>query len=118
MNGEPAGIGWGIVGPGAIARTFAESLLRHHAGRIVRVTGRSPARSTAFTRECGGAAGSLDELLAAMAFGASVLPDAKGWLLYHEHAPGIEDRIAGATPAWRWMLQQDGDPAAPALQAS
>lgn len=59
-----AGPGWGIVGPGAIARTFAESLRRHDAGRLERVTGRSPGRSAAFCRDVGGRpAVDLDELL-------------------------------------------------------
>ena len=58
-------LGWGIVAPGAISRTFAESLRRHRAGRVVAVTGRSLERSREFAREFGGSAvDTLEQLLA------------------------------------------------------
>ncbi len=57
-------LGWGIVAPGAISRTFAESLRRHAAGRVVAVTGRSLERSRAFAAEFGGSAvATVDELV-------------------------------------------------------
>ncbi len=61
---ETASVGWAIVGPGAIARTFADSLRRYRAGRLVQVLGRSPERTAAFCRQAGGMpATALRELL-------------------------------------------------------
>ena len=55
----------------------------------------------------------IEREAAAMEFGAQLLPAAARSLLYHEHVPGIESRIAGARPAWRWLLerQQEIEPA-------
>ncbi|KAA3614526.1 MAG: gfo/Idh/MocA family oxidoreductase [Planctomycetota bacterium] len=48
--------GWGIVGPGQIAKVFAESLQRWQVGRLLRVQGRSLERSRHFCAEHGGSA--------------------------------------------------------------
>ena len=64
MSQQPT-LRWGIVAPGAISRTFAESLRRHRAGSVAAVTGRSLDRSREFAREFGGSAvETLDQLLA------------------------------------------------------
>jgi uncharacterized protein len=44
----------------------------------------------------------------AMAFGYERLPGARGSLLFHEYASGIEQAIPGAKPAWRFLLKPDG----------
>lgn len=63
-EGTAPPLGWGVVGPGAIARVFARSIVRYGTGRLERVTGRSPERSAAFCDALGGApAADLDELL-------------------------------------------------------
>jgi hypothetical protein len=43
---------------------------------------------------------------AAMTFGAAQWPRAKGHLLFHEYAPGLEREIPGARPAWRYLLEK------------
>lgn len=50
----PPPLVWGVVGPGAIARVFAESLLASGAGRVGRVCGRSMDRAASFCEEYGG----------------------------------------------------------------
>jgi predicted AAA+ superfamily ATPase len=41
----------------------------------------------------------------AMALGRMRWPDAHGRLLLHEYNPGVEERIPGAEPAWRFLTQ-------------
>ena len=58
-------LGWGIIGPGGIARTFAGQLPRSRTGRLVAVGSRDAGRATAFAQEFGAARayGSYQELL-------------------------------------------------------
>ncbi len=42
---------------------------------------------------------------AAMEFGSARWQNAKGQLLYHEYTPGRGQEIAGALPAWRYLLE-------------
>jgi predicted AAA+ superfamily ATPase len=42
--------------------------------------------------------------MAAMALGRSRWTGARGRLLYHEYAPGVEQALPGAEPAWRFLL--------------
>ncbi|MFG0305663.1 MAG: Gfo/Idh/MocA family protein [Phycisphaerales bacterium JB040] len=61
---SPEPIGWGIVGPGVIARVFAGALERSGAGRVERVFSRSRDRAEAFASEHSGEwAETLDELV-------------------------------------------------------
>jgi len=46
----------------------------------------------------------------AMSLGAQRFPDAAGLLLFHEHSPDIASRIPGASPVWRWILEQQTAP--------
>jgi predicted dehydrogenase len=63
VNGLPV-LRFGLLGPGAIGRVFAESLRDSGVGRLVRVLGRDPARSAAFAEFFGArAVGELGELL-------------------------------------------------------
>lgn len=52
-------------------------------------------------------AGTIEREAAAMATGARRLPQAKGVLLYHEHAHDTAQRFPAAQPAWRWLLEQE-----------
>ena len=52
----------------------------------------------------------VEREVAAMEFGATFLPDAEGFLLYHEHSPEFVRRVPSSQPAWRWMLgEQESD---------
>jgi predicted dehydrogenase len=65
--GETIGesIGWGVLGPGRIARSFARDLALVPDGRLVAAGSRSLERAEAFTAEFGGTAhGSYEELVA------------------------------------------------------
>ena len=57
---------WGVIGPGGIARAFADGLHTHTRSRVVAVGSRSLDRAEAFAREVGGATayGSYAELVA------------------------------------------------------
>ena len=59
-------IGWGIIGPGRIARRFAEQLPESTTGRLVAVASRDAARARAFGSEFGATRwyGDYGELLA------------------------------------------------------
>jgi predicted dehydrogenase len=58
-------IGWGVLGPGRIARVFARDLLLVPDARLVATGSRSRERATAFADELGGTAyGSYEELVA------------------------------------------------------
>lgn len=46
---------------------------------------------------------------AAMEAGAKLLPKAKGLLLYHEYSPEAVARVPKARPAWKWMLEPEGN---------
>jgi len=65
LTGAPI-LNWGILGPGDIAGSFAESVLSHTEQRIVAVGSRSHAKSADFARRHGIAAayGSPEELVA------------------------------------------------------
>lgn len=63
--GDAPPLGWGVVGPGRMAATFAGSLRRSGFGELRRVVGRDADRSAAFCETHGGrAAADLAELLA------------------------------------------------------
>ena len=49
-----SGFRFAVVGPGAIADVFAESLATHGVGRVSRVLGRHPGRARAFAQRHGG----------------------------------------------------------------
>jgi predicted dehydrogenase len=59
---------WGLIGPGRIARRFADALAAVPGARLGAVYGRDPTRAAAFAAELGGAAarvaGTLQDLLA------------------------------------------------------
>ena len=58
-------ITWGVLAPGSIARTFADSVVNHTRSRIGAVGSRSVERAQAFADEFGGTAySSYDELVA------------------------------------------------------
>jgi uncharacterized protein len=46
---------------------------------------------------------------AALAFGSSQWPKAKGLVLFHEYSAGQEREITGAQPAWRYLLGETGE---------
>jgi aryl-alcohol dehydrogenase-like predicted oxidoreductase/predicted dehydrogenase len=52
-------VNWGIVGPGVIARTFAEELAYSRTGRLVAVASRSVDRARAFADDFGHHAGDI-----------------------------------------------------------
>lgn len=43
----------------------------------------------------------------AMATGVRLLPNARGLLLYHEHAPETARRFPQSRPAWQWLLEAE-----------
>lgn len=53
------------------------------------------------------AATTAEREASAMATGARLLPQARGLLLYHEHAPETARRFPKAQPAWKWLLEPE-----------
>lgn len=45
----------------------------------------------------------------AMALGRKLWPRSHGRLLFHEYAPGVEQQIPGAEPAWRFLTRTVGE---------
>jgi predicted AAA+ superfamily ATPase len=45
----------------------------------------------------------------AMALGRKLWPRAHGHLLFHEYAPGVEQQIPGAEPAWRYLTRKSDE---------
>jgi predicted dehydrogenase len=64
--GTSSTLAWGILGTGAIARTFAQGLAKSRTGRLIAVGSRQPDTAGKFAQEFGGitAHGSYEELLA------------------------------------------------------
>ncbi len=64
--GTSSTLSWGILGTGAIARTFAQGLAKSRTGRLVAVGSRQPGTANKFAQEFGGitAHGSYEALLA------------------------------------------------------
>lgn len=68
---SPEPIGWGVVGPGVIARVFAGALERSGAGRVERIFSRSRERAEAFAAEHSGEwAETIEELVGDESVGA------------------------------------------------
>ncbi|MEX0886533.1 MAG: aldo/keto reductase [Phycisphaeraceae bacterium] len=75
-------LNWGIIGTGAIARTFARGLAQTDAGQLVAVGSRSQASADAFAKEVdlkGGAYASYDALLADDAVDAVYIATPHPW---------------------------------------
>lgn len=53
---DGASFGWGVIGPGGIARRFVEAVQAMSGVQIAGVWGRSPERAAGFVRECCGPA--------------------------------------------------------------
>ena len=52
----------------------------------------------------------VDRELAAMRFGQTRYPKAKGTLLFHEYGAAALQAVPQAEPAWRWLLKQANPP--------
>jgi len=80
-------LAWGILGTGAIARTFARGLAQSRRGRLVAVGSRTTEKARAFAAEFGGATthGSYEALLADPAVQAVYIavphPDHAAWAI-------------------------------------